>query len=496
MQQAKAPRRYYLLRSADDRTLGLAVRKSEWPVSLALLDRLNDAFASTDEVVLIFTVTMSGRFQGCARMAGPATDESRNLPACKIEWLYRGDVPYSEAEHLINPLSDPPQPVRAGKDGTEIDPKAAEELLGLLQKAAANPRTEPPAAATAAASGDTSSVQPSQAVAAAPAALPTGMPGMVGSGLMGAGLSMPDSTFMMGINPMLHPLAMMHPLAAAIMMNGMQGMMAAGMRPGGLPGMAGLAASGAAAGAAAPGDAAPAEGTAKAPPRPQGPPPGFEGGSAAEGRHGPRDDWARDRDQRFGPHFDGGPRGGGPPFRDGPFRDGPPFGFRGGPPPFRDGPASDRHFYDHGPPAWPGFGPPAHMRGPPPRQVAQKHTLSCLEYCLLDIPHHAPRRIVQFLLCREYDGPGSVAPQQARQREHDERGDVLQMSYEEYVQRFWRLKEVQGGGPAGGGGAKPAAGAEGKENAEGGGAGAGAATVAGEAALAASGGAGGAPTLP
>lgn len=89
--------------------------------------------------------------------------------------------------------------------------------------------------------------------------------------------------------------------------------MAAGMRPGGLHGMAGVP--GAAGVAAAPVDAGAAERAAAAPkaePQP-GPPPGFEGGGMRGRRPGAQDGWG---EQRFDPRFDG-PRGGGPPFRQG-----------------------------------------------------------------------------------------------------------------------------------------------------------------------------------
>ncbi|KAL4428555.1 hypothetical protein ABPG77_008867 [Micractinium sp. CCAP 211/92] len=300
-----APRRYFLLRCAEDRVIANAARTNTWPVSLGIVDRINKVFASGDEVTFIFTITMSGHFQGAARMASPASDEGRNLPTCKIEWLYRGDVPYTNAEHLINPLSDPPQPVRAGKDGTEIDPKVAEELLGLLQKAAANPKPAP----TAAPAGGNASPHSGQPTLPAAAANAGGMPGMVGASLMG----MPDPTFMMvrysGFSRVAETRAstrsfsscatcagMMNPLATAMMMGSMQSS-AAGRA------------------AVAPSDAGAAErGTAgpKADPQP-GPPPGFEGGGMQGRRHGTQDEW-EEQQQRFDPRFDG-PRGVGPPFR-------------------------------------------------------------------------------------------------------------------------------------------------------------------------------------
>lgn len=86
-----------------------------------------------------------------------------------------------------NPLSEPPQPVRAGKDGTEIEPAVAEELLGLLQKA---PTAAPAADASASPlhAGGGAMAGGGGGGAGSGAAAAGGVPGMVGAGLMG----MPD----------------------------------------------------------------------------------------------------------------------------------------------------------------------------------------------------------------------------------------------------------------------------------------------------------------
>jgi hypothetical protein len=134
--------RYFLMRCADSRSLGRAAASSRWPVSLGSWERLNEAFATGgwagfrrclrcmavlrggtaalmqvtaalapaklvsslyrlavlprcavlpalycpagEGVVLIFTVTGSGNFQGCARMTSAAEEGVRALllPAC------------------------------------------------------------------------------------------------------------------------------------------------------------------------------------------------------------------------------------------------------------------------------------------------------------------------------------------------------------------------------------------------------------------------------
>ena len=90
------------------------------------------------------------------------------------------------------------QPLRACKDGTEVEAAVAEELIALLEKAAANPK---PAAVPAPAEGGDASPQRGAAGAAAgskPAgatAAPAAVPGMVGAGLMG----MPDPFMMVSL---------------------------------------------------------------------------------------------------------------------------------------------------------------------------------------------------------------------------------------------------------------------------------------------------------
>ncbi len=41
-----APRRYFLLRCAEDRVIANAARTNTWPVSLGIVDRINKVFAS------------------------------------------------------------------------------------------------------------------------------------------------------------------------------------------------------------------------------------------------------------------------------------------------------------------------------------------------------------------------------------------------------------------------------------------------------------------
>jgi cleavage and polyadenylation specificity factor subunit 4 len=68
--------RYFLMRSAEARLVERAVNKGVWPVSHGCLERLNEAFNSGEDIVLLFTVSGSGAFQGCARMKSSASPVS------------------------------------------------------------------------------------------------------------------------------------------------------------------------------------------------------------------------------------------------------------------------------------------------------------------------------------------------------------------------------------------------------------------------------------
>lgn len=441
--------RYFLMRCAESRLLDRAARLSVWPVSFGVQQRVNDAFAGGDTVIFVFTVTLSGSFQGAARMVSRADEEGGKawgsaMPACRVDWMWRRDLAYAETEHLINPLSEPPQPVRAGKDGTEIEASVGKELLSLLERAP--PPKQSPRVTTKPSPDLPGSVSGGGGGMAVGGGMGGGMPGMVGGGMMGMGEASP---FFMGMNPLMaqqmaamgmmqHPMmaGMMNPMAAAMMMQGMM----QGMRPAMPPGAAAAALPAADAAAAAAAAAALAKPAAavKAEPAAGGAavkgeavvrdgvlPPGFDSGRGME-RYDQDHRSRYDRDQRYDPRYDqGGPRG----FRDGPS---PPFRGQGppgqGPPTHWGHPDLGRlHPGDVGrgggalPPGFGRVGPPPplghHMRdpwgGPPPQRG------------------------------RDFDGPLPLA---AAPRRRDDRPDLLRMSYAEYVERFDQLKELEGGG--------------------------------------------------
>lgn len=102
---------------------------------------LNQAFKSSRNVLLIFSVKESGKFAGFARMAATSRHDGETveweLPpgvsakalggVFKIDWICKKELSFTCTTHLHN-IWNEGKPVKIGRDGQEIEPKVAEEL--------------------------------------------------------------------------------------------------------------------------------------------------------------------------------------------------------------------------------------------------------------------------------------------------------------------------------------------------------------------------------
>jgi hypothetical protein len=73
---------------------------------------------NSDKVILIFSVNMSGFFQGYAQMMSPVGWRRDNVwsqgigksnpwgRSFKVKWLQLNDLPFQKTLHLKNPLND------------------------------------------------------------------------------------------------------------------------------------------------------------------------------------------------------------------------------------------------------------------------------------------------------------------------------------------------------------------------------------------------------
>ncbi|KAK6178781.1 hypothetical protein SNE40_011290 [Patella caerulea] len=136
---------YFLIKSNNHENVALAKAKGVWSTPPQNEARLNQAFREYDNVILIFSVKESGRFQGFARIAEEATKDhpairwvlppgmsARALSGVfKLDWITRHELAFTKVNHLHNPWNEN-LPVKIGRDGQEIEPTCGETLCRLF----------------------------------------------------------------------------------------------------------------------------------------------------------------------------------------------------------------------------------------------------------------------------------------------------------------------------------------------------------------------------
>lgn len=92
--------------------------------------KLNKAFQEYRNVILIFSVKESGRFQGFARLASMAEHGGEpvqwvlppGLSSCpfggvfRLDWICKNELSFNHTSHLYNPFNDN-RPVKIARDG-------------------------------------------------------------------------------------------------------------------------------------------------------------------------------------------------------------------------------------------------------------------------------------------------------------------------------------------------------------------------------------------
>jgi hypothetical protein len=134
--------RYYLIKSNNFENVELAKSKNVWSTPRVNEIKLNKAYRECANVLLIFSVAESGRFQGYARLASECRQDPNlqvnwvlppNLSAkalmgvFKIDWITKNDLNFTKTQHLLNPWNENKQ-VKIGRDGQEYEPHCGESL--------------------------------------------------------------------------------------------------------------------------------------------------------------------------------------------------------------------------------------------------------------------------------------------------------------------------------------------------------------------------------
>ncbi|EPS64393.1 hypothetical protein M569_10389, partial [Genlisea aurea] len=135
--------RYFVVKSCNRENLELSVQQGVWATQRSNEAKLNEAFESIENVILIFSVNKTRHFQGCAKMAsriggfiGGGNWKHANGTAhygrnFAVKWLKLSELSFDKTRHLRNPYNEN-LPVKISRDCQELEPSVGEQLASLL----------------------------------------------------------------------------------------------------------------------------------------------------------------------------------------------------------------------------------------------------------------------------------------------------------------------------------------------------------------------------
>lgn len=134
--------RFFIIRSSNQENVMISKEHGEWATTRSNEAKLNEAYASSPHVFLIFAVSKTFYFQGIARMSSPISNKIgifwKNIDAIKlggcfkVQWVTSIPLSFNRVVNLTNSYNDN-EPLRKSRDGTEIDPKVGRELCLMFE---------------------------------------------------------------------------------------------------------------------------------------------------------------------------------------------------------------------------------------------------------------------------------------------------------------------------------------------------------------------------
>ncbi|KAH7444366.1 hypothetical protein KP509_02G075600 [Ceratopteris richardii] len=130
--------RFFIIKSLNYHNLEKSVEKGIWATQAMNERILNEAFETAKKVLLIFSVNMSGHFQGYAQMTSPIGRRKVNVwseanwgGTFTVEWIRLYDLPFQKTLHLKNLLNSF-KPVKISRDCQELTTEIGEDLCALI----------------------------------------------------------------------------------------------------------------------------------------------------------------------------------------------------------------------------------------------------------------------------------------------------------------------------------------------------------------------------
>lgn len=137
--------RYFIIKSLSHQNIQLSIEKGIWATQVMNEPILEEAYHNSDRVILIFSVNMSGFFQGYAQMMSSVGRKRDNIwskasggnnhwgHTFKVKWLRLNNLPFQKTLHLKNPLNGY-KPVKISRDCQEVSEDVGEALCGLFDE--------------------------------------------------------------------------------------------------------------------------------------------------------------------------------------------------------------------------------------------------------------------------------------------------------------------------------------------------------------------------
>ena len=136
--------KYFIMKSNNHENIRIAKEKYAWSTPLPNEKKLSQSYRQHKNLILLFSVRESGRFQGFARLA---SDVKRSGPPIqwhlphginanslggifRLQWISKDDLEFSRCQDVSNPWNDH-KPVKISRDGQELPPAIGEKLCRL-----------------------------------------------------------------------------------------------------------------------------------------------------------------------------------------------------------------------------------------------------------------------------------------------------------------------------------------------------------------------------
>lgn len=133
--------RYFVITSNSAENVVRSVRHNVWATQRKNESKLDEAYRSGAQVILLFSVQRSEAYQGYAQMRS-AVGRSKLKGAdpfngfgrlFDVEWLRLYDLPFREVQHLRNPLAEDGK-VTMSRDGQELANSVGHRLCSMIDK--------------------------------------------------------------------------------------------------------------------------------------------------------------------------------------------------------------------------------------------------------------------------------------------------------------------------------------------------------------------------